>query len=264
MTKIAAIQMCSTDNIDENLAAAGKLITEAASNGAKLAVLPEMFVSMGNKIKPKESVGHGKVQDFLSNTARENNIWIIGGTIPISCHDDKKFRAACLVFNDLGLNVARYDKIHLFDVVISEHEKYAESDNTEPGTDIVCIDTPFGKIGLAVCYDIRFPDLFKKLLAQKVEIIALPAAFTVPTGIAHWEVLARATAIHNLCYFIGACQGGKHSNDRKTYGHSLIIEPWGKIIAEKRDDKPGVIYADIDVDEVHKARKIIPISSSPM
>lgn len=260
MTKIAAIQMCSSDNVDENLAAAKKLIEEAARNDAKLAVLPEMFAIMGHKAKPKESIGHGKIQDFLSHTARENKIWIIAGTIPIACHDDKKFRAACLVFNDLGLNVARYDKIHLFDAVLSEHEKYAESDKTEAGNQIVCIDTPFGRMGLAVCYDIRFTDLFKKLLEKKVEIIALPAAFTVPTGQAHWEILARATAIHNLCYFIGACQGGKHSDARHTYGHSLIIEPWGNIIAEKRDDKPGVIYADIDREEVSKARKIIPIS----
>jgi predicted amidohydrolase len=262
MTKIAAIQMCSTDNVDENLGAAGKLIEEAARNNAKLAVLPEMFVAMGGKTKPKESFGHGKVQDFLSNTARENKIWIVGGTIPIACHDDKKFRAACLVFNDLGLNVARYDKIHLFDVVISEHEKYAESDTTEPGTEIISFDTPFGKIGLAVCYDIRFPDLFKKLLGMNIDIIALPAAFTVPTGTAHWEVLARSTAIINLSYFMGACQGGKHSNERKTYGHSLIIDPWGKVISEKRDDKPGVIYADIDLDEISKARKIIPQNTS--
>ncbi|HEV2613990.1 MAG TPA: carbon-nitrogen hydrolase family protein [Gammaproteobacteria bacterium] len=260
MTKVAAIQLCSSDNVDENLAAAEKLIEAAAKNHAKLVVLPEMFPIMAkDKTHVVEKIGHGKIQDFLSNTAKKNNLWIIGGTIPIACDNPKKFRAACLVFDDHGKNVARYDKIHMFDVVLSDIEKYVESDGTEPGTEIVCVDSPFGKIGLGVCFDIRFPDMFKKLVEKGAEIIALPTAFTVPTGKAHWEVLARSNAILNLSYFIGACQGGKHSETRQTFGHSLIVDPWGKVIAEKSDDQPGVIYADIDIDEVRKMRKILPV-----
>lgn len=259
MTKIAAIQLCSGTNLNQNLESAGKLIQTAAENGAQLVVLPEMFASLGNALENKEVFGHGKIQDFLSQTAQKNNIWIIGGTIPLEIKNSSKIRAACLVFNNQGKFVIRYDKINLFDIEISAHEKYAESDSTEPGDEIICFDSPFGKIGLAICYDIRFPDLFKKLITQGAEIIALPAAFTVPTGTAHWKILAQGTAVYNLAYFIGACQGGKNSPSRETYGHSVIIHPWGNILAEKADNQPGIIYADIDLTEVHKARKIIPI-----
>jgi len=263
MTKISAIQMCSSNNLDENLLTAGKFIEEAAHHGAKLTVLPEMFAFMGkssqDKLAFKETFHQGKIQRFLSDAAKKNKIWIVGGTIPLTCDANNKVRAACLVFNDQGLVVARYDKIHLFDVELSAQETYLESETTEPGTQITTVNTPFGKIGLGVCYDIRFPELFRNLLEAGTEIIIVPSAFTKKTGNAHWEVLSRSTAIQNFCYFLGACQGGKHNINRQTYGHSIIVDPWGTMLAQKPDDTPGIIYADIDLEKLHQIRKSIPI-----
>lgn len=260
MTKIAAIQLCSSDNVDENLRAAEKYIGEAAKNGAALAVLPENFAFMDeNKLAVQEKFGDGKIQQCLASAAKKNNIWIVGGTFPIASETPDKTRAACLVYDNHGTLVTRYDKIHMFDVVLSDQEKYLESKHIEPGTEIICFDSPVGKIGLGVCFDIRFPAQFKKLIEMSAEIIALPTAFTVPTGEAHWEVLTRATAILNLSYFVGSCQGGTHSTGRKTFGHSVIIDPWGKVISEKTENTPGVIYADIDLDEVKRVRKILPV-----
>jgi predicted amidohydrolase len=260
MTKIASIQMCSSDNVDENLLSAQKYINEAAKNDAKLAVLPENFAFMGdNKLGVQEKFGDGKIQAFLSSAAQKNNIWIIGGTFPLTAENSTKTRAACLVFDNHGKLITRYDKIHMFDVILSEQEKYLESKTIEPGSEIVCFNSPFGKIGLGVCFDIRFPEQFKKLVEMGADIIALPTAFTVPTGEAHWNVLARATAIYNLSYFVGACQGGTHSTGRKTYGRSIIVDPWGKVISEKTENTPGIIYADIDLDEVKKVRKVLPV-----
>lgn len=263
MAKIAAIQMCSSQNIDENLAIAKKLIIEAANHDANLIVLPEMFAIMGHeatdKVKVKEAFGAGKIQSFLAELAKSNRVWIVGGTIPIECEHKNKVRAASLVYNDKGELVARYDKIHLFDVVLSETEYYKESDTTEPGDKIVTVDTPFGRIGLAVCYDVRFPELFRSLFDNNAEIIMLPSAFTVPTGKAHWEILVRSRAIENFCYLVGAAQGGTHTSGRKTYGHSMIVEPWGSIAAKMDTDDQGIIYADIDLAKVHAARKSIPL-----
>jgi nitrilase len=257
--------MCSTPVVDINLEIASTLIKEAARNNAQLIVLPEMFAIMGSnpsdKIKVREQLGQGKIQSFLSEHARINNVWIVGGTIPIECENKNKIRAASLTYNEKGMLVARYDKIHLFDVVLSATETYKESDTTEPGNEVVVVNTPFGKLGLAVCYDIRFPELFRCLLNKGAEIIAVPAAFTMPTGKAHWELLARSRAVENFCYLIGACQGGIHSDNRETYGHSLIVEPWGNIAAQKNDREPGIIYADIDLKKVYDARKSIPIQA---
>ena len=263
MIKIAAIQMCSSHIVDKNLLTAANLIEEAAKNDAKLIVLPEMFAIMGlastDKITEKEPLGKGKIQAFLSDQAKKNRTWIVGGTIPIECEDKKKIRAASLVFDDKGNIVARYDKIHLFDVTLSEKETYRESDTTEPGDELVVVDTPFGKLGLAVCYDVRFPELFRCLFNKGAEIIALPSAFTVSTGEAHWALLARSRAIENFCYVIGACQGGAHSSDRKTYGNSIIVEPWGSVISKKEGVESGILYANVDLKKVHEARKSIPI-----
>lgn len=263
MTRIAAIQMCSSHLVEENLSIASHFIAEAAQQGAKLVVLPEMFVVMGllptDKIAEKEIFGKGKIQSFLSDQAKRNNIWIIGGTIPIECDNKPKIRAASLVFSNTGELVARYDKIHLFDVTLSENETYKESDTTEPGDKLITVDTPFGKLGLAVCYDVRFPELFRCLFNQGMEIIILPSAFTVPTGEAHWELLARSRAVENFCYLIGACQGGIHSNGRRTYGNSIIVNPWGNVIAKKENIESGIIYADINLDRVYESRKSIPI-----
>ncbi|MCE3232805.1 MAG: 2-oxoglutaramate amidase [Rickettsiaceae bacterium] len=259
--KVAAIQMCSSHNIDENLAIAGDMIREAAAT-AKLIVLPEMFAIMGikpsDKVVAREEIGRGKIQDFLAKTARKNNVWLVGGTIPISCESSEKIKAASIVFNSKGEVVARYDKMHLFDVTISPTEVYRESDSTEPGDSVVVVDTPIGKLGLAVCYDVRFPELFRCLANKGAEIFTLPSAFTVKTGEAHWELLARSRAVENGCYLIGSCQGGRHSSGRETYGHSLIVEPWGTV--EKLNNaEPGILYSDIDLEYLHRIRQSIPV-----
>lgn len=262
---IAAIQMCSSHVVDENLLIAEKLISEASNNGANLIVLPEMFAIMGmndtDKIKVKEVFGQGKIQSFLSQQSKKNKVWIVGGTIPIACSNDKKIKAASLIFNDEGNCISRYDKIHLFDAIISENEIYKESDTTEPGNKFTVADTPFGKLGLGVCYDLRFPELFRYLFNSGAEIIILPSAFTEKTGRAHWEVLARSRAIENFCYFVGACQGGSHTNKRKTYGNSIIIDPWGNIISKIDGTSTGIIYSKININNVYEARKSIPIQN---
>jgi deaminated glutathione amidase len=263
MTRIAAIQMCSSENIDDNLKTAKQLIEEAASHGAKLIVLPEMFAIFGtdatDKVNAKEIFHEGKIQDFLSTLAKANGVWIVGGTIPIATENSQKIRAASLVFDHEGNIVARYDKIHLFDVTVSDTEAYQESATTEPGEKIVLVDTPFGKLGLSVCYDVRFPELYRCLFNAGADIIAIPAAFTVKTGEAHWELLTRARAVENFCYVIGAAQGGTHANGRQTFGHSLIIDPWGTVKAMANQTDIGVIYADLDLKQQQKIRSAIPV-----
>ena len=263
MSKIAAIQMCSSENVEENLLIAAQLIKQAASAEAQLIVLPEMFAIIGkkttDKIKVKESYGSGKIQTFLSTEAAKYNIWIVGGTIPIACENENKIRASCIVYDNKGKIAARYDKIHLFDATLSETESYKESNTTEAGDKIVLVDTPVGKLGLSVCYDIRFPALFTSLLNRGAEIITIPAAFTVPTGEAHWQLLARSRAVENFCYVVGACQGGLHANGRQTYGHSLIVDPWGIVIEEISIPENSIAYANIDLERLHKIRASIPI-----
>lgn len=263
MTRVAAIQLTASHEMDENLRTAQHYLTEAAKKGAKLAVLPENFALMGlnpdQGLNYQEPLGQGKIQTFLSAVAKQNKIWIVGGTLPVESFNPQKKYGACLVYNDEGRCVGQYNKIHLFDVSLSVQESYHESATTAPGSTLVVIPTPFGKLGLAVCYDLRFPELFRCLFNLGAEIIALPAAFTVMTGKAHWEALTRARAIENFCYLIGAAQTGLHSNGRKTFGDSLIIDPWGTILAQKNDPQPGVIYADIDLDHLYKIRKSIPI-----
>lgn len=260
---IAAIQMCSTDIVNENLSAAKLLIAEAAKNNANMVVLPEMFAIMGktpqDKVLVKEKFGSGLIQDFLSEQAKLNNIWIVGGTIPIECENANKVKAASLLFNAKGECVARYDKIHLFDVTLSEKETYKESDTTEAGNNLVVVDTPFGKLGLGVCYDIRFPEMFRYLFDKGAEIIILPAAFTVLTGEAHWELLARSRAVENFSYLIGAAQGGTHTNGRQTYGNSLIVDPWGTVLAKNNGVEQSIIYANIDLEKLRDIRKSIPV-----
>lgn len=263
MTKVASIQMCSTSTLDENLETAAMLIEKAAAEGATLAVLPEMFAIIGqnafDKITIKKIPGVGKIQNFLSNLALNHHIWIVGGTIPLVGDDANKVRSACLVFDSQGNQVARYDKIHLFDAVISEQEVYKESDTTEPGSNIVVLDTPVGKLGLCVCYDIRFPQVFAELSAQGAEVIAIPSAFTVKTGCAHWEILVRCRAIDSFCYVIGACQGGVHPTGRETYGHSMIVSPWGTIIEEVTVPGNAVVSADIQLEKLYEVRSKIPV-----
>jgi deaminated glutathione amidase len=261
MSKIAAIQMCSSSDLNENLKTAERLLVEAKNKGAQMVLLPEMFSLIDAdkaKISIKEPLGSGKIQDFLAYQANRQKLWIVGGTIPIAAKSESKIQAACLVYDDNGNIVVCYNKIHLFDVSISAHEIYRESDLVEAGNQAIVFDSPFGRIGLAVCYDIRFPELFRHLFQQGAEIFMVPAAFTMKTGQAHWELLARARAVENFCYFVGACQGGTHSTGRKTFGHSMIIDPWGDIQA-KLADGVGVITADIDLAYLKNIRKDIPV-----
>lgn len=261
--KAAAIQMTSGHDVRENLAAAGRLIQKAADEGVKFVVLPEMFAIMGldqaDKVKYRESYGKGQIQDFLRDAAIRHRIWIVGGTTPIAIpENENKVAAACLVFNDLGECVGRYDKIHLFDAQLrSGQEIYNESKTTQAGHRVVVIPTPFGRLGLAVCYDVRFPELFRVMHQHGVEIIALPSAFTFTTGEVHWDILVRARAIENQVYLIASAQTGTHSNTRKTYGHSMIVDSWGEVLATL-DSSSGVVSAEIDIDRLKKTRENFP------
>lgn len=262
MQRIAAIQMASGPNVNANLNEAGRLISRAADAGAELVVLPENFAIMGMKdsdaLKVKENEGQGPIQQFLSSQAEKHGVWIVAGTIPLQGSDEQHIRAACLVFDDKGQQVARYDKVHLFDVHLTENEEtYNESETIEPGNKAVVVDTPFGKLGLVICYDLRFPEIFRRMVDDGVEIIALPAAFTAITGKAHWESLIRARAIENLCYVVASAQGGFHVNGRETHGDSMIVDPWGNIL-DRLPRGSGVVVAEYDRDKVANTRKAFP------
>jgi len=262
MTRVAAIQMASGPNLGANLLEAGRLIAYAASEGAQLIVLPEDFALIclpQDKIKAREIEGKGPIQDFLAQQAARYGVWIVGGTIPLVAIAADKVRAACLVYDSSGQLVARYDKIHLFDVYIEETgEKYTESLTIEPGNNPIICDTPFGKIALMVCYDLRFPELLRNMIGYGFEIVTLPAAFTAITGKAHWESLVRARAIENLCYFIAAAQGGYHINGRETYGDSMIVDPWGVVLDRKLAHGSGVVFGTIDLRHLHSIRRNFP------
>jgi len=262
VNKVAAIQLVCGTNLGANLIETGKLVARAVREGIRLVVLPENFAFMGRGDKDllgvREPYGRGPLQEFLAGLAKKHGIWLIGGTIPLQTEDPGKVRAASLVFNDRGEQVARYDKMHLFDADLKESgEHYRESDSIAPGTGPVVIDTPFGRLGLAVCYDLRFPELFRTMSTLGVELIALPAAFTALTGKAHWEPLVRARAIENLAYVIAAAQGGLHANGRETYGHSMIVDPWGRILASCERNS-GTVVAEIDLDYLQAVRRNIP------
>lgn len=263
-TKIAAIQMTAGMDVDHNLATAQKLLKDAAQQGASVAVLPEMFPILGRgpefdlaKSKIQEKEGEGKIQSFLSQAARELKLWIVGGTIPLTTEDPNRPCASCLVFNDRGESVARYNKIHLFDVTLSDDHAYRESDSHSPGSEIVVIDSPVGVLGLSVCYDVRFPELFRAMSARGAQIMIIPAAFIVPTGRLHWEVLLRARAIENCAYVVASAQWGVHGQGRETYGDSMIIAPTGKII-ERLPTGEGLVTAEIDLNFLQSERQKIP------
>ena len=265
MTICAAIQMASGPQVSANLLEAEKLITEAAKSGAKLVALPENFAIMGmhelDKVKVGEVDGNGPIQEFLASIAKKNAIWVVGGTIPILADQANKVRASCLIFNDQGQRVARYDKRHLFDVSVPDSgEVYRESDSIEAGDNFCVIDSPFGKIGIAVCYDLRFPEFFRSMSKQKLDVIIIPSAFTAKTGAAHWEVLLRARAIENLCYVIAPNQGGFHKNGRQTYGHSMIIDPWG-VVLDCYKTGTGFVTGNIDNTRLEKTRTSFPVLS---
>lgn len=263
MAKIAAVQMASGPNVNANLNEAGRLISKAVDDGAELVVLPENFALMGlteqDKVNVREVDEKGAIQDFLADTASRQGIWLVGGTIPIAAEDEGKVRGACLLFNDKGKRVARYDKIHLFDVNLPESgENYNESETIESGNRVVVTDTPFGRLGLAVCYDLRFPELFRKMADEGVQIIALPSAFTAITGKAHWEVLVRARAIENMCYIAASAQGGYHVSGRETYGDSMIVNPWGVVI-DRLTHGSGYVIANVDLDYLESVRRNFPV-----
>ncbi len=255
LARIAAIQMVSGPELAPNLEAAGRLVAEAAAAGAKLAALPENFYLIGrhagDKVALREPDGNGAVQNFLSQTAKAHGIWIIGGTAPISTDDDKRIRGACLVYDDSGKRVARYDKMHLFRF---EHktEHYDEARTLQPGNQPVAIESPFGRLALSVCYDVRFPELYRGL--GEFDVMFVPSAFTVPTGAAHWETLLRARAIENKAYVVAPAQGGAHAGGRRTWGHSMVVDPWGEIVAQ-REAGEGVVLAEIDPERIKDVRR---------
>lgn len=263
MAKIAAIQMASGPNVNANLIEAGRLIAMAVDAGANLVVLPENFALMGlselDKVKVREQDGSGPIQDFLSEQASKHSVWLVGGTIPLVAEDKGKVRGSCLLINDAGERVARYDKIHLFDVNLPQSgENYNESETIESGNNVIVVDTPFGRLGLAVCYDLRFPELFRKMVDQGAQIIALPSAFTAITGNAHWEVLVRARAIENLCYMVASAQGGYHVSGRETFGDSMIVNPWGAVV-DRLEHGSGFVIAEPDLDYLESTRRNFPV-----
>ena len=261
-TKIAAVQMATGPNVGANLLETERLVAEAAESGAGLVVLPENFAFMGKRDQDQlalcEADGDGPLQDFLARTARKYGVWLVGGTIPMNARDAGKVRTACLLFNESGERMARYDKMHLFDVhLLDADERYVESATIEPGTEIVVMDSPFGRLGLAVCYDLRFPEMFRAMLDGGVEVLAVPSSFTAITGKAHWDVLVRARAIENLAYVVAADQGGYHINGRETHGHSMIVDPWGSVLAQVPRGN-GVVSCMLDQDYQTTVRRTFP------
>lgn len=256
--RVAAIQMVAGPNVFANLKEAARLIEMAASQGAKLAALPEYFCLMGmndaDKVAAREQDGSGPIQEFLSDTARRLGIWLVGGSVPLVSSRSDKVRNSCLVYNDAGKQVARYDKIHLFGLELG-NEHYSEEKTIEAGNGVVALESPFGRIGLSICYDLRFPELYRSM--GKVDIILAPAAFTATTGRAHWETLIRARAIENLAYVIAPAQGGYHVNGRETHGDSMIVDPWG-VVLDRLPRGAGVVIANINPEYQASLRKSLP------
>jgi predicted amidohydrolase len=262
--RAAAIQMTSGADRDANLDRAREALEQAAAASAVLAALPENFACMGvrdtDKLAFAEDDGHGPIQDFLAAAARALNLWIVAGTVPLRvANDATRVWAACLVYDALGRRVARYDKIHLFDVEVPGGERYRESATIAPGDprQAVVVDTPAGRLGLSVCYDLRFPELYRRLAAAGAEILCVPSAFTVPTGRAHWETLLRARAIENQCFVLAPAQCGTHPSGRTTYGHSLVLDPWGEILA-RCADAPGTALAALARERLQQVRARFP------
>lgn len=262
MHRVAAIQMASGPNVPANLDEAGRLVADAVAGGSALVALPENFGLIGKservKLEHAEADGAGPMQDFLAESAARHGVWIVGGTLPIATAGGDRIRQALCVYDARGERVARYDKIHLFDVRIEgTGETYRESSTIEPGETTAIVDSPFGRLGLTVCYDLRFPELYRKLGEQGAEIFMVPSAFTRITGRAHWEVLLRARAIENLAYVVAPAQGGYHVNERETWGHSMIVDPWGNVLDEL-DQGAGFVTADLDPQQLARTRTNFP------
>ncbi len=256
--RIAAIQMTAGPKVLPNLKEAARLIDIAASKGARLVALPEYFCIMGmkdaDKVAVREEAGSGPIQEFLSGTAKRHGIWLVGGSVPLVSSKPDKVRNSCLVYDDSGKQVARYDKMHLFNLVLGK-ERFAEEKTIEAGNEVVTLESPFGRIGLSICYDLRFPELYRSM--GKVDVIFAPAAFTATTGKAHWETLIRARAIENLVYMVAPAQGGHHVNGRETYGNSMIVDPWG-VVLDRLPHGSGVVLANINQSYQTSVRNSLP------
>jgi nitrilase len=258
MTKVAAVQMVSTPDVNQNIATCARLLAEAAATGAELVTLPEYWPIMGmkdvDKVAHAEQPGAGPIQQFMANAAREHGIWLIGGTLPLASGEAGKVLNTTLVYDPQGKPVARYDKIHLFGFTRGS-ESYNESATIVPGAAVGVFDAPFGRVGLSVCYDLRFPELYRAM--GTCALIVVPAAFTHTTGMAHWEVLLRARAIENQCYVLASAQGGTHANGRRTFGHSMLVDPWGEVKAVLREGE-GVVSGEIDAAVLAGVRESLP------
>ncbi len=256
--KVAGIQMASSPQVSSNLIEAERLIAIAVNQGAKIVVLPEYFCIMGvkeiDKVAVREKDGDGIIQRFLAKMAKDYKIWLIGGTVPLTSNFPNKVRNSCLVYNDKGVQVARYDKIHLFGLDLGT-EHYHEENTIESGDSVVVVETPYGKIGLSICYDLRFPELYRAM--GEVDMLVVPSAFTETTGKAHWESLIRARAIENLCYVIAPAQGGYHLSGRETHGNSMIVDPWG-VILDRLPRGSGVVMANVNRDYQTSLRNSLP------
>ncbi len=257
-SRIAAVQMVSGPDIAQNLRDAGRLVAEAAARGAQLVALPEYFPLISadetDKVRAREKDGAGPLQDFLREAALRHKVWLVGGSIPLEASVPEKVRNTCLVFDDAGRRVARYDKIHLFGYQ-SGTERYDESRTIEAGGEVVAFDSPFGRIGLSICYDLRFPELYRAM--GPVDLLVVPAAFTRTTGQAHWELLLRARAVENLCYVLASAQGGTHPSGRQTWGDSMAVDPWGVVLG-RLPEGPGVVTAEIDPTRIADLRASLP------
>jgi predicted amidohydrolase len=262
VSKVAAIQMASGPNVQANLDEVDKFIKIAVQQEAELIVLPEYFAIMGmtetDQVDVAEKYGQGLIQDFLASQASKHGVWLVAGTVPLQSEEKNKIYASCLLYNNTGEVAARYDKIHLFDVTLEENdESYTESETTTSGDEVVVVDTPFGRLGLAICYDLRFPEMFRAMTDAGVDIFVLPSSFTSLTGKAHWETLIRARAIENLSYMVAAAQGGYHVNGRETHGDSMIVDPWGTVL-NRLPQGTGVVVSDIDISKLQKTRQLFP------
>ncbi len=256
--RIAALQMVSGPRVADNLLTAGRLVEEAVAQGAQLVALPEYFPIIGaadaDRVRAREDFGQGPIQDWLAETAQRFGVWIFAGSIPLTATVPEKMRNTSLVFNPQGDCVKRYDKIHLFGFKKGD-ESYDEAAFIEAGKELAAVDTPFGRVALSICYDLRFPELYRAL--APVDLILMPAAFTDTTGRAHWEILLRARAIENQCYLLAVGQGGKHENGRLTHGNSMIIDPWGEIL-DRKVKGPGIVIADLDHARIAEIRESLP------
>jgi nitrilase len=258
MFRVAAIQMASGPNVAANLQEAARLIELAAATGARIVALPEYFCIMGmrdtDKVAVRERDGEGPIQAFLAGEARRHKIWLVGGSVPLATGDADKVRNACLVFNQKGERVARYDKIHLFGFEMGQ-ERYTEERTIEPGKGVCTVDSPYGKLGISVCYDLRFPELYRAM--GDVDLLFVPSAFTETTGKAHWDTLIRARAIENLAYVVAPAQGGYHVNGRETHGHTMIVDPWG-VVLDRLPRGSGVVVAGVNPTYQAKIRRSLP------